>query len=88
MDTSNNTSLLTEMLMFVPVAARAAPEDLYLPKDFIDLYRKPWQPKDTLDLLASYVEEIRSPLPKPEGPTRSGPCPCGSGKKYKRCCAE
>ncbi len=21
------------------------------------------------------------------GPARNGPCPCGSGKKYKRCCA-
>ncbi len=23
---------------------------------------------------------------KPEGPSRNQPCPCGSGKKYKRCC--
>jgi hypothetical protein len=22
------------------------------------------------------------------GPSRNGPCPCGSGKKYKRCCAD
>ena len=88
LDTTNNVSHLTEMLMFVPVAARAAPEDLYLPKDFIDLYRKPWEPKDSLDLLASYVEEVRAPVRKSSEPTRSGPCPCGSGKKYKRCCAE
>jgi len=25
---------------------------------------------------------------KAEGPARKGPCPCGSGKKYKRCCGE
>lgn len=25
------------------------------------------------------------PLPRPE---RNGPCPCGSGQKYKKCCAE
>jgi hypothetical protein len=23
---------------------------------------------------------------QPEGPSRNGPCPCGSGKKFKRCC--
>ena len=25
--------------------------------------------------------------PPPSVPSRNGPCPCGSGKKYKRCCA-
>ncbi|WP_437612911.1 SEC-C metal-binding domain-containing protein [Sorangium sp. So ce834] len=24
--------------------------------------------------------------PRQEGPPRKGPCPCGSGEKYKRCC--
>lgn len=24
---------------------------------------------------------------KPDTPARNAPCPCGSGKKYKRCCA-
>jgi SEC-C motif-containing protein len=24
----------------------------------------------------------------PAGPTRSAPCPCGSGKKFKRCCGK
>lgn len=86
-DTTDDTSRLAELMNFAPVAARAAPEDLYLPKDFIDLYRKPWEPKDSLDLLASYVEEVRAPEPKSSEPTRNGPCPCGSGKKYKRCCA-
>ncbi len=28
---------------------------------------------------------IGSPLSKPE-PSRNAPCPCGSGKKYKKCC--
>ncbi|MDP2726773.1 MAG: SEC-C metal-binding domain-containing protein [Dehalococcoidia bacterium] len=23
---------------------------------------------------------------KPIGFSRNGPCPCGSGRKYKRCC--
>jgi len=25
-------------------------------------------------------------LPKPPAPSRNAPCPCGSGRKYKRCC--
>ncbi|MFW5855677.1 MAG: preprotein translocase subunit SecA [Bacillota bacterium] len=28
----------------------------------------------------------RQPIVKPEEPGRNDPCPCGSGKKYKRCC--
>ncbi len=24
--------------------------------------------------------------PVPSGPARNGPCPCGSGSKYKNCC--
>jgi len=32
----------------------------------------------------SVVEEIRKPALSPR---RNDPCPCGSGKKYKRCCA-
>lgn len=27
------------------------------------------------------------PESPPSAPSRNGPCPCGSGKKYKRCCA-
>jgi preprotein translocase subunit SecA len=32
-------------------------------------------------------EEVdRTPLKKKEEPGRNDPCPCGSGKKYKKCC--
>jgi len=27
------------------------------------------------------------PITADEGPGRNDPCPCGSGKKYKKCCA-
>lgn len=45
---------------------------------------EPYKPEDTSDverLLASRVPET----PKIEV-GRNAPCPCGSGKKYKRCC--
>jgi hypothetical protein len=87
-DASKKDGSFGMVLMLASTAACAAPEDLYLPKAFIDIYREPWKPQDTLDMLESYKEEIRAPIPKSKEPSRSGPCPCGSGKKYKRCCAE
>src|SRR6266851_5383093 len=38
---------------------------------------------------ADHVSEPVAPRPKPPEPTpiaRCAPCPCGSGRKYKRCC--
>ncbi|MDR1683870.1 MAG: SEC-C domain-containing protein [Elusimicrobiota bacterium] len=29
-----------------------------------------------------------APVVKEEGPGRNEPCPCGSGKKYKKCCGK
>jgi len=29
----------------------------------------------------------RTPIRREDGPGRNEPCPCGSGKKYKKCCA-
>ena len=29
---------------------------------------------------------LQPPNPGPEVPAMNAPCPCGSGKKYKRCC--
>ena len=51
------------------------------------------------DMMTSYLKELRrierevnteqAPSPTPSNGksiSRNGPCPCGSGKKYKRCC--
>lgn len=36
-----------------------------------------------------YVEQEREPTqPSSEKISRNSPCPCGSGKKYKRCCGQ
>lgn len=32
------------------------------------------------------VDFVRNPPKGIDPPSRNGPCPCGSGKKYKRCC--
>lgn len=40
----------------------------------------------------SIVEEIlknrHKPVVKVKAPNRNDPCPCGSGKKYKKCCMD
>jgi uncharacterized protein len=37
---------------------------------------------------ALHMESLRAsrPVKAPAGPGRNDPCPCGSGKKYKKCC--
>lgn len=81
---------LTPMFMCLPWLARAAPADLYLPRDYIKATRAPWEPKSTYALLGAHKAHYHQAAPTrdPSAPTRQGPCPCGSGKKYKRCCGE
>jgi preprotein translocase subunit SecA len=34
-------------------------------------------------------QEDETPMPQPAGkPGRNDPCPCGSGKKFKKCCGQ
>jgi len=75
----------------IPWLARASAEELYLPADYLTEARIKWQPTRTMIALRAHQHVLtRSPRtmapPQKEGPSRSGPCPCGSGKKYKRCC--
>ena len=70
--------------MIIP-AARAPAEQLYLPRRCVEFLEPKWAPEHSLALMEGWLEA--PPVPRPTGPTRSGPCPCGSGKKYKRCCA-
>ena len=34
------------------------------------------------------VQAQNTSKPLPPGVSRNGPCPCGSGNKYKRCCGK
>jgi len=81
-------------LLTMPWVAKAAPEDLYLPRDYIRTFRSRWRPEDTYLLLEPFIKAeerarqlaLAEKIEKKNEPTRNGPCPCGSGKKYKRCC--
>ena len=76
----------------LPWLARAEPEQLYLPRAFLQAIDGAfWVPRETIRVLRVqrryYGDDLRAPPPQ-DGPSRSGPCPCGSGKKYKRCCGQ
>ena len=77
---------MTPMFLMLPWVARAAPEQLYLPRAVLAACTEPWTPERTLELLRSQRDYYKRAPAKPQGPARKGPCPCGSGKKYKRCC--
>lgn len=84
----DNTDAVLLLAMVLPWVARAEPEQLFLPRDFLPVIRRPWQPSNTASLLAPIRDHYKVSAPRPSGPSRQGPCPCGSGKKYKRCCGE
>ena len=79
-----DTRHLLGMFALLPWLSRARAADLYLPADLIRATRTPFRPADAIAMLGGHV--ARPPAPKRTEPSRSGPCPCGSGRKYKRCC--
>ena len=80
---------LLNMAVYLPWVARASAEQLYLPRDLLRVIHVPWQVEHGLELARGWYEmEKAQPRKRPEGPARKGPCPCGSGKKYKHCCEE
>jgi hypothetical protein len=74
----------------LPCVARSRAQDLYLPREVADLIARPWKPEQTIAMLQTwrrtFLDVRKAAAARPEGPTRKGPCPCGSGKKHKRCC--
>jgi hypothetical protein len=74
------------MMSFVPYVARSKAEDLYVPRGLSKQLLPPWERSQTIELLERYgrrrhVETVR--VDNKVG--RNDPCPCGSGKKYKKC---
>jgi hypothetical protein len=82
-----SANAMTAFLAMVPWVARAAPEDLFLPRETLRALHVPWTPEQTLNVVRAMRDHMGPRTDSvPRGPTRKGPCPCGSGKKYKRCC--
>ena len=71
----------------LPLAARASAEDFYLPREYVRAWYGQWQPEETLERLKRFskIAPKREPVRADKTPGRNDPCPCGSGKKYKKC---
>lgn len=75
-------------LMMLPWLATATGPALYLPAQILDQCKSLFDPEDIAQRLKKY-HYARAGAPAvraPSRPARNEPCPCGSGKKYKRCC--
>jgi hypothetical protein len=79
------------MSLVLPWLATAEAEQLYLPAEYLSEVIRPYEDGEIMPLLLALRDDERqSPGPTrstPKGSARNEPCPCGSGKKYKRCCA-
>jgi len=69
------------------MAARASAEDFYFPRDVVRAWFGAWSPEETLFRLQRFEKagRKREPARVEARPGRNDPCPCGSGKKYKKC---
>jgi hypothetical protein len=75
-------------LAALPLAARAAAEDFYFSRDVLRAWFGQWSGEETLHRLTRFAKTShkREPVRAASTPGRNDPCPCGSGKKWKRCC--
>lgn len=82
----------TKLVATFNVAAATAElsaERFYLPRFALDDLRRPWSADHTWKMLDPMMRAAssRTPVRRQEAkPGRNAPCPCGSGKKLKRCC--
>jgi hypothetical protein len=72
----------------LPLVARASAEDFYFPRDVVRAWFGAWSGDETILRLRRFEKTApkREPLHAALTPGRNDPCPCGSGKKWKRCC--
>jgi hypothetical protein len=76
------------LFMSLQAVVTASPEDLYMPAAYLPLAGPAFdrgQVARSVELLRPKV--VAATPSQPRAPGRNEPCSCGSGKKYKRCCA-
>jgi hypothetical protein len=71
----------------LPWVCRAQPEDLYWPAEYLEVIRQKWHPEQAASVLreTQAANPVAEPVRVQATPSRNELCPCGSGKKYKRC---
>jgi hypothetical protein len=88
-DGLTNGQKTSRSLALIAAAVRGPPEQFYFPREFLQIVHTPWEPAHTELLLAPHrkVEQAyNQPIRREKQPSPNDPCPCGSGKKYKKCC--
>jgi len=85
-DDERDREAVVDSLMAVPLFAAAKPEDLYLPRGALDLFREVPISVRAREVLERVKELAPGPAVAQAEPGRNDPCPCGSGRKYKKCC--
>ncbi len=80
-----------ELACQLPSIARMQPQDLYLPEAYVQRL-----PRMDVGIVADFMQRqaqfsLLGAKPAPQARAapkvgRNDPCPCGSGKKFKRCC--
>ena len=81
--------MLVHLYSLLPWLSRAKVEDFYLPRRWMEAVRRPWTVARTRSMLGGLMVEYEVTMAKQrarEPPKRNAECPCGSGKKYKKCC--
>ncbi len=72
----------------LPWLARCEAADLYPPQAWTNVTREPWAREVSVRLVDNGIAYWGREMPHvaEARPGRNDPCPCGSGKKYKKCC--
>jgi hypothetical protein len=75
-------------LMMLPWLATVDGPSLYLPAQILDQGRSLFDPEELAQRIDKHhrADVAMQPARAEARPGRNEPCPCGSGKKYKRCC--
>ncbi|MEO1271624.1 MAG: SEC-C metal-binding domain-containing protein [Myxococcota bacterium] len=78
------------LLNYLPWLAQVECDALFLPEKYMPIVETPWHMELTQRMIDNHIrynmhgtETVRYDT---QPPKRNDPCPCGSGKKYKRCC--
>jgi hypothetical protein len=85
---TDGKKLLISMSL-IAATARGAPEQFYLPGELAKALHAPWTPESTWRVLNPLLKTEQAARKLHAGvPSigRQDPCPCGSGRKLKRCC--
>ena len=86
---AHNETVQSLSMSAVTLAARASAEEFYYPREVVRAWFGAWDVNEALYRLSRFAEQRdkqkKEPVRAAPAPGRNDPCPCGSGKKWKKC---